>query len=62
MPPGSIKLTLLHDRQEACRVFFGPEDVKVGYRNLAELEAGFGITWRCPVDSVREAIVSCQSF
>ena len=38
--PGSIRLTLLRDRIEAGRVSFGPEDVKIGNRNLAGLEPG----------------------
>ena len=38
--PGSIRVTVLRDRVEAGRVSFGPEDVKVGDRNLAELEPG----------------------
>ena len=40
--PGSIRITLLQDRIEAGRVTFGPGSVKIGDRNLAELELG---TW-----------------
>ena len=36
--PGSIKMTLRRDRIEAGNILFGPDDVKVGDQNLAELE------------------------
>ena len=40
--PGSVRITLKHERTEAGRLTFGPGDVKANGRNLAALEPG---TW-----------------